>query len=655
MLVGCPMPAMAGIQLAADHLSVPGIDLAGLSVWAENEPGGGLRVRLQSQQVDIPALGWRKLGLACEGSFQRDAAGRLILDTSLKLARAPGGALGDARVRVQWDEAANTLQATIAQGAARGALAMPLDQPTHLQIDLDSLPAAWLKGSLAATAVQPKAGSINASLAVDLRDDGLQAAGQFDMAAIDFDAPGGRLAADKLSATSRISVDTTGRSTRLGLDGSLRGGKLLLGDLYVELPGHPVMLTADIEQAAGGTQLHRLHLVDPDALTLDGSASFGPGKAVGLQLDDIQAHFPAAYDRYGKGLSAWLGFPAISIAGSMQGALSLAPSGLRSFRFDTQHMDVALAGGQLGVKGLRGGLDWAAGQTRPATTLGWSSLDVWRIPNGAAVGHWQTERGVLGLTRPLQVPVLDGTLSVREASWQPGKPSTVSLVLTQVDMAALSRALGWPEFHGTLAGAVPSLRYDGDRLELAGGLSINVFDGFVDVTRLALQQPFGSTPVLTADVALRQLDLALVTGVFDFGNITGRMDGTVGGLRMVGWQPAAFTARLQADGGGKISQRAVNNLTSVGGGVVAGGLQGKVMKLFQNFSYRRLALGCELRGDVCRMTGLADGRPPAEGYTIVEGSGLPHLTIVGHQSQVDWPTLVRRLQAAIHGGGPVID
>jgi len=55
------------------------------------------------------------------------------------------------------------------------------------------------------------------------------------------------------------------------------------------------------------------------------------------------------------------------------------------------------------------------------------------------------------------------------------------------------------------------------------------------------------------------------------------------------------------------------------------------------------------------MTGLADGRLPAEGYTIVEGSGLPRLTIVGHQSQVDWPTLVRRLQAAIHGGGPVID
>ena len=79
------------------------------------------------------------------------------------------------------------------------------------------------------------------------------------------------------------------------------------------------------------------------------------------------------------------------------------------------------------------------------------------------------------------------------------------------------------------------------------------------------------------------------------------------------------------------------------------------MKLFRNFSYRRLALGCELHGDDCRMTGLADGRPPAEGYTIVEGSGLPRLTIVGHQSQVDWPTLVRRLQAAIHGGGPVID
>ena len=42
------------------------------------------------------------------------------------------------------------------------------------------------------------------------------------------------------------------------------------------------------------------------------------------------------------------------------------------------------------------------------------------------------------------------------------------------------------------------------------------------------------------------------------------------------------------------------------------------------------------------------------GYTIVEGSGLPHISVIGFQREVDWPTLVSRLKAATEGNGPVI-
>ncbi|HEY9134022.1 MAG TPA: hypothetical protein VIM98_19910, partial [Dyella sp.] len=58
-----------------------------------------------------------------------------------------------------------------------------------------------------------------------------------------------------------------------------------------------------------------------------------------------------------------------------------------------------------------------------------------------------------------------------------------------------------------------------------------------------------------------------------------------------------------------------------------------------------------LEGSVCHMGGLdRDG----DGYTIVEGSGLPRLQVVGHQAQVDWPTLVRRLKAATEGNAPEV-
>jgi hypothetical protein len=166
-----------------------------------------------------------------------------------------------------------------------------------------------------------------------------------------------------------------------------------------------------------------------------------------------------------------------------------------------------------------------------------------------------------------------------------------------------------------------------------------------------LQQPFGSSPVLSGDVALSQLDLGAITSVFDFGNMTGRLDGSIDDLRLVNWNPVAFKANLLAGSGGRISQRAVNNLTTVGGGGIAGGLQGAVLKLFKTFGYKRIGLGCILQGATCQMSGLeANG----DGYTIVEGSGLPRLQVIGHQAQVDWPTLVRRLRDAINGTAPEI-
>ena len=32
-------------------------------------------------------------------------------------------------------------------------------------------------------------------------------------------------------------------------------------------------------------------------------------------------------------------------------------------------------------------------------------------------------------------------------------------------------------------------------------------------------------------------------------------------------------------------------------------------------------------------------------FTIVEGAGLPRLTVIGHNRRVDWPTLIERLAA----------
>ncbi|HEX6614043.1 MAG TPA: hypothetical protein VF022_09295, partial [Rhodanobacteraceae bacterium] len=313
--------------------------------------------------------------------------------------------------------------------------------------------------------------------------------------------------------------------------------------------------------------------------------------------------------------------------------------------------------GRIALSGLDGELDWDAQDSRPASTLSWQSLAFYKLPFGAATLHFKSDAGALSLADPAQLALLGGTFSLQGLAWRPAAEKqdrlNAAFAVSDLDVPSLCKLFGWPQFPGTLGGAVPGLRYSGDRILLDGGLSLHVFDGFVDVTSLALEQPFGVAPVLAADIDLRQLDLAQLTSVFDFGSITGKLDGTIHDLKLVNWQPVAFDAALHADSGGRISQRALKSLTQVGGGGIAAGLQGLALNLFKTFGYSRIGLSCVLRAQVCTMGGVEPGSD-GTGYTIVEGSGLPHISVVGHERQVDWPTLVERLKVATAGGGPVV-
>jgi len=652
-----PGPAPADVVLAAKAISVPGVTLQGVTLTLGDDGAGAITMQLHADRADVPSMGWRRLAVNLAGSLRRDNQLGWALDGKLKLARAPGGALSDAQVQVRISPAANTLLIDLLQGKASISGALPLDQPSHAQIRLDNLPAGWLQGLLGTVwSGRPTAGRLDAELALDMRDPGLRSSGQFSLDNVGFDTPAGTLAGQGVGGSGRFNLDSSGGPTQIDLEASLRGGELLLGPIYAKLPDHPVQLDLHASAHAGAVELSRLRINDADALQLDGALAFDAGGALKtLRLDHLHASFPAAYSRYGKAWLDTLGLHGLQITGELDASVDLRGDALRRFSFNTDGLDLADADGALAIDGLRGGLDWAVQGERPATTLAWHSLKVYRIDNGAAQSHWQSRDGMLSLQQPLQIPVLHGQLRIGQFDWRPaadkGQRLATSLVLTGVDMAAFSRAMGWPAFPGTLAGAVPSLRWVDDRLELDGGLSANVFDGFVDITRLSLQQPFGPSPVLSADVSLKQLDLGAITSVFDFGSITGRLDGSIAGLRLVDWSPVAFKASLLAGSGGRISQRAVNNLTSVGGGGIAAGLQGAVLKLFKTFGYKQIGLNCALQGTVCRMSGL---EPADDGYTIVQGSGLPHLHVIGHQSEVDWPTLVKRLEDAIHGATPEI-
>ena len=650
-------PAWADMALTAKAISVPGVRLQSVTMRIGDDGSGGLHLQLHSAQADIPVMGWHRLGLILDGGLHRDEHLNWIFDGGVQLVGAPGGALSKAHATMLLSEEANTLQVDITQSKAQASAALPLDQLSHVQISLKNLPTGWLQGLLSTVwSGHPTGGRLDAELALDMRDVGLQSSGQFTLSEAGFDTPSGTLAAQQLSGNGQFDLDTTDGPAQIDLEASLHGGDLLLGPIFAKLPSHPISLGLHATAQSGAIALSHLRLDDPDALQLEGALTFdAKGVLKALNMDHFHASFPAAYQRYGEAWLATMGLRNLTSAGQLSGSMDMGADGPHAFAFNTDNLDLADANGRVAIRGLRGGLDWAIQGDRPATTLSWSGLQFYRIPNGAAQSHWQSRDGLLSLQKPLEVPLLKGQLRVGQLDWRPaaakGQRLTTSLVLLGIDISAFSHAMGWPAFPGTLAGAIPSLRWVDDQIELQGGLSASLFGGFVDITRLSLQQPFGPSPALSGDMSLRQLDLGAMTSVFDFGSITGRMDGSIKNLQLVDWKLVAFKASLLAGSGGRISQRAVNNLTTVGGGGIAAGLQGAVLKLFKTFGYKRIGLSCTLQASVCQMGGLESG---ADSYTILEGSGLPRLQVIGHQAQVDWPTLVDRLQAAMNGTAPQV-
>jgi hypothetical protein len=647
------VPAWADTVVFAKRIDVPGLSLQDVRLQlAPAAVPGAVQVALRAARADVPGLGWRKVGVTMNGSLHRDAQLRWMFDGVAQLNGAPGGALGDATVDVVVDASANTLQVDASQGTTSLTTALPLDQPTHAQINLRNMPAAWLQGLLAT--VWPgriAGGRLDADLALDLQDEGFQSSGDLTFVDLKYATPAGNVAGQGLDGHARFTLDAASRPSRLTLNGGIHGGQLQLGPVLAQLPVHDVMLDLAASAEKGGLAINHLHMDDADALQLDGALSMdAKGNVQKLKLDHFQAHFPVAYQRYGQPWLDQLAGPDLQITGQLDGRVDYVGESLRSFSFHTAGLDLADNDGQILANGLHGDLDWSTQGERPATTLGWNQLTLRQWASGPAQSRWRSREGVLSLQAPIQLAAWKGQTRLSRFEWRPdaAKAERVNLAadVTGVDLAAVSQALGWMPLAGTLDGSISSVRWAGDRYALEGSLRAKAFNGTATIDHITVQAPLSSRPALAGNVALQQIDLALLSDAFNFGAMSGQMDGAIEGLQLVGGSPVAFKASLLAQGGGRISLRAANNLSVITGGGPASGLQGAVMKLFKTASYKRMGLGVSLENGVCAVRGL-DG--DASGYSIVEGAGLPYLHVTGTQNRIEWPVLIHRLKTATQG------
>jgi hypothetical protein len=318
---------------------------------------------------------------------------------------------------------------------------------------------------------------------------------------------------------------------------------------------------------------------------------------------------------------------------------------IESFDLDLRNASFDDGAGKYRLTGISGSIPWRRAAPTQAT-LSIESGSLSGVPMGRVKLPLRLD-GFSVAASNFKIPLLDGGLSLdhftarRTADkWQWQFEGGV----LPISMEAMTKALDWPEMHGTLSGVIPQVRYDGSSVTVNGVLLFNVFDGAIVAKNLRLANAFGRVPRLSADLTMSGLDLGLLTSTFSFGSMTGRIDADVNDLELVNWRPVAFDAKLSSSPGNyrrRISQRAVQSISALGGAGAAAAIQRGFLGFFKEFGYSQIGLSCRLQNGVCHMAGI---EPKGDGYVIVQGGGIPAITVMGYNHDVNWNVLLARLK-----------
>ncbi len=307
-------------------------------------------------------------------------------------------------------------------------------------------------------------------------------------------------------------------------------------------------------------------------------------------------------------------------------------------------------GNHIAVSGLAGRINWRAGETVIPSFLQWHSLSVKKIPVGAGRLDFTWFDKQMALSKPAELSLLDGVFSIRKFSFQAVRNNDAKVFfegeVNKLSLEKLTEALDWKTpLSGTISGYIPAVHYQDKTLRLDGQLAIQVFGGEIIIQELSSSGLFGFSPRLHTDISFNNLDLKQITQKFQIGRIEGRLSGFAHNVYLENWQPVTFYAWLGTpdddDSRHLISQKAVENIASIGGGGAADVISRGFLRFFDTFGYDKLGFGCYLHDGVCQMMGVEAAE---NGYYLIKGGGLPRIDVIGYNPRLDWNVLIRRLQ-----------
>ncbi|NOT16373.1 MAG: hypothetical protein HOP21_12575 [Methylotenera sp.] len=374
-----------------------------------------------------------------------------------------------------------------------------------------------------------------------------------------------------------------------------------------------------------------------------------------IHVDAKDVDFAGLYATFLKPLAEKSVFGDLAVTGKADWRFEFEHLEPKRFNLNLREASIDDHHGKFAFYGIDAHLPWDYDNAQ-TMMLSYNRGHLLKVPLGKAKLSAEINRYSL-IASKLSLPVLDGVLNFYDVSaamidkqwyWH------LRMDLTPISMNGFSKALGWPEMRGQILGKIPMITYANKQLDMDGAMTFSVFNGMIGMDNLKIDDPLGVAPKLNADLLMRGLDLGELTRTFSFGNIEGKLDGDVKNMRLENWKPVYMDAMIQTSEGKhvkKISQRAVENITALGGEGTAAALQRTFLHFFKEFNYDKIGLSCKLRQDVCEMGGV-ESTPT--GFVIVKGKGIPSVNVNGYTQKVSLEDLLARIKRITDGNSKMI-
>lgn len=433
----------------------------------------------------------------------------------------------------------------------------------------------------------------------------------------------------------------------------IKHGGLYLEPVYLKVQGKSLHLqTSGIWSEDKGGVLTKALFIEPDVIELNGTGKIAFQAALNIE----QAHISSKINdiesfatQYISPFTQQTVFEGFNLQGKLNIELDLEKSKFTQFSADLINLSISDDKHRFAINNAQGQVNWSIyPDFKKASEINWEQIKIRAIPVEAGKLKFLYRNQQVSLLEPSKVSMLGGYFDINKFNFLNTKEDEPKVYfeggVKQLSLEKLTYALDWTPLTGNISGYVPGVTYHNKTLSVEGELEVKLFDGTIKINQLTSSGLFSDFSKLSMDMKIENLDLYRITQKFEMGGMEGRVSGFINNLYLEDWQPITFYAWLGTpendNSRHRISQKAVENIASIGGGGAADVISKGFLRFFDTFSYDRLGFGCYLNQGVCQLMGVEAAE---QGYYIIKGGGIPRIDIVGYNPQVDWDVLIERL------------